>query len=228
MTYSGVPAGTFTLTAKPFKKINNRKAYHIEWHALSSKVFSLFYRLNDYIYSFIDYEGLFSHKFSMHLDESKQKRTSVELHDYGRRQTFFWDRRNHYKKGFSQRKTVRSIPLWGQDTLSALYYIRMVKLPPVGKSFSFPLITQTKTWEAVVHVVRKEKVRTPMGEVNTVVLKPETKFKGILRKRGDSFIWLTDDDRRIMVKFVAKVKIGSVKAALKKVLSLGQASNPKL
>ena len=65
-------------------------------------------------------------------------------------------------------------------------------------------------------LVRRETMDTPMGKVQTVVLKPETKYQGVLQKRGDSFIWLTDDHRRILVRLEAKVKIGTVIAALKK------------
>jgi hypothetical protein len=39
----------------------------------------------------------------------------------------------------------------------------------------------------------------------------------VLEKKGDSFMWLTDDDRRFLVRLEAKVKIGSVVAELKQI-----------
>ena len=68
----------------------------------------------------------------------------------------------------------------------------------------------------MVTVVRREYMETPMGRVRTVVLKPETRYQGILKKQGDSFLWVTDDADRIVVRLEAKVKIGTVVARLVK------------
>jgi hypothetical protein len=56
-----------------------------------------------------------------------------------------------------------------------------------------------------------------MGDVQTIVIRPEMKYQGILKKSGDSALWLTDDDRRIPVRLEAKVRIGTVVANLKSV-----------
>ena len=53
-------------------------------------------------------------------------------------------------------------------------------------------------------------VDTPVGRVNTIVVKPETRYQGVLQKKGDSFLWLTDDDRRYIIRLEAKVKIFGV------------------
>ena len=66
-------------------------------------------------------------------------------------------------------------------------------------------------------MLRRELADTPLGRVQTVVLKPVTKYQGVLKSQGDSFLWLTDDDRRYPVRLEAKVKVGTVVAELKKV-----------
>ena len=58
----------------------------------------------------------------------------------------------------------------------------------------------------VITVVRREMLDTPMGRIQTVVIKPETKFHGVMEKKGDSYIWLTDDDRHFLVRMEAKVR----------------------
>jgi hypothetical protein len=42
-----------------------------------------------------------------------------------------------------------------------------------------------------------------------------------MEKKGDSYMWLTDDDRHFMVRMEAKVKIGTVVGRLKRVESMG-------
>ena len=215
ITYFGVQGGEFTLEVLPYKTIDNRKVYHIRGSAVSSPLFSLFYRLNDTVESFLDYDSLFSHRLHIVLDESKQTRDSLELYDQVKRQTFYWNRWNHWKNGFVEVKEFAPIAPLSQDTLSALFFLRTRPLPDEAV-FTIPIVSEGKSWEAVITVVRRETINTPMGKLPTVVVKPEMKFQGILKKQGDSFIWLTDDDRRIVVKLEAKVKIGTVIGVLKK------------
>lgn len=216
ITYLGMSAGELTLTSLPRKEIAGRKVYHLKGTALSSKVFSLFYRLNDTVESYWDYEGLFSHRFHVLIDESKQSRDGLELNDSEKGQTFYWNRWNHKERGYSETKEFGPIPSFPQDSLSALYYLRMLPLPE-GSVVTFPVASEGKYWEGVVTVLRREVIDSPMGPVKTVVVKPETRFQGVLQKKGDSYIWLTDDDRRYIVRLEAKVRIGTVNVKLKKV-----------
>jgi hypothetical protein len=94
ITYFGMSAGDLSMEALPFKVVNSRKVYHIRANAVSSSVFNLFYRLNDIVESFIDFEGVFSHRFHIVLDETKQSRDAVELYDHEKRQTYYWNRWN--------------------------------------------------------------------------------------------------------------------------------------
>lgn len=214
ITYFGMSAGDFTVEVMPHKVTNDRKVYHVKGVAVSSKVFSLFYRLNDTVESLFDYEGLFSHRFHILLDESKQTRDSLELNDTERKRTFYWNRWNHKTRGYSETKGFYPIEAFSQDSLSSLFYMRTLPLKD-GDVYSFPVVSEGKSWEGVVTVVRREVMSTPKGKVKCIVLKPDTKFQGILQKRGDSFIWVTDDERRFLVRLEAKVRIGTVVAQLK-------------
>jgi hypothetical protein len=59
ITYLGLLAADLDVEVKPFKLLNDRKVYHIHAVATTSPVFGLFYRVNDSIETFIDYEGIF-------------------------------------------------------------------------------------------------------------------------------------------------------------------------
>ncbi len=216
ISYFGMAAGDFTLEVLPYQAINSRKVYHVRGTAVSSKVFSLFYRLNDTVETFFDFDGLFSHRFHLILDESKQTRDALELNDSERRQTFYWNRWNHRDKGYKETKEFFEIPSFPQDSLSMIYYLRSVPLPD-GAVVTVPVVSEGKTWEAVLTVVRREEVRTPLGKIMAVVVKPETKYQGVLQKRGDSFLWLTDDERRFVLRLEAKIRVGTVVAELREI-----------
>ena len=55
---------------------------------------------------------------------------------------------------------------------------------------------------------------TKLGSVDTIVIKPLMKSEGIFNRKGDMFIWLTDDERRLPVKMRTKVVVGSITATL--------------
>jgi len=63
-----------------------------------------------------------------------------------------------------------------------------------------------------VKVLRKEELDSVIGKRKTLVLKPELKSEGIFLRKGDIFIYLTDDEKRIPVMLRTKVLIGSVVA----------------
>jgi len=63
-------------------------------------------------------------------------------------------------------------------------------------------------------VLGREDFDSPMGRVRAIKIKPEVRYHGILKKAGDSFIWLTDDDRRFILRMEARVKIGTVSVEL--------------
>jgi hypothetical protein len=224
ITYIGLAAGEFTMEVLPNKKIGTRDVYHLKGSAKSSSVMNLFYRLNDTVESFWDYRGIFSHRFHMLLDQTRQTRDALELFDSEKKQVFYSNRRNHIEKGYSESKEYMDMVPFPQDSFSAIYYVRTLPLED-GQVYSFPVVSEGRGWECVVTVVRREMMDTPLGKVRTIVLKPQTRYQGVMKQEhGDSFIWVTDDERRFIVRLEAKVKVGSVAASLKKV-ELGEKPN---
>ena len=214
--YLGLSAGEFELQVKPYKYINDRKVYHLFAKVSSVGVFRLAYRADDSVESFLDYDGIFSHKFHLELDETKQKRDSLELYDYEKKQTYYWDRWNHRDRGFVETKRTETIHPFSQDMLSILYFLRTRDLPN-GAEIDIPLVSEGKEWGAVCTVIRREQIDSPMGSIQAVVVEFDKKIDGVVKKTGANFLWLTDDARKIPVRIEAKVRIGAVVGRLTKV-----------
>jgi hypothetical protein len=215
VTYFGVSAGNFTIRVLPFKEINGRKVYHVSAEARTSKIFSLFYEIDDHLESFIDYEGLFSHRFHLVLKETKQKRDALELYDSEKKETFYWNRWDHVERGYVETKETTPMERFPQDSFSSLFYLRTLDLSD-GKVYTWPVVSEGKGSEIVATVVRRERMDMPkVGPVPAVVVAPQTKFRGVLKQEQDSFIWMTDDDRHHVLRLEAKVKVGTIVATLK-------------
>lgn len=99
------------------------------------------------------------------------------------------------------------------DTYGSFYYVRYLPLE-VGKSFRVKIFYGKEADEVEVRVLKKERIKTILGKIDTIVIRPMVKSKGVFEGKGSVQIWLTDDERRIPVKAQTKVTVGSVTADL--------------
>ncbi|NUM87926.1 MAG: DUF3108 domain-containing protein [Bdellovibrionales bacterium] len=221
ITFFGATAGELDLRVLPNKIVADRNVFHVRAEAKSTSVFALFYRVNDYGESFIDAEAIVPLKFQLRQDESIQQRDIVELYDHKKRKMYYWSKWEHKKKGNRLDKFEIDIPNFTQDSVSAFYFIRTLPLEE-GKSYQFDVSTNGKMRTVRATVVRRERLQTRAGEFPTIVVKPEVVLDGILQKAGDTFLWVTDDEYRDVVKLDAKIKIGSVIAYLRELYREGK------
>jgi len=215
--YVGVTAATFDIEVLPEKVVNDHKVYHLSGHARTLKFFNIVYRVDDLLESFWDYDGLYSHRYTMTLDESKQERKVIELYDYDKLKSYYWNRVNHVDKGPSEQKEEFDIKPWSQDPLSLLYFLRVVKLPEVsGVSARFPFILDGKQWETVLTFSRKEKKFVGNREFMANVYKLENFQNGELKNK-DNTVWISDVSPYYILRLEAKLKVGSFAIALDRI-----------
>lgn len=214
VTYFGATAGELLMELLPPKMVAERNSYHIRATARTASVFTLFYRMNDVAESFMDAKSLFSHKFTLKLDESMQQRDVLELYDQRNQTVHYWSKLDHKKKGKRQDQSEIPTKPLTQDGLSAFFYLRTLPLN-VGDVYEFPVVTNGKLRDVRVEVMRKETINTKIGQLPAIVVKPDVVLDGVLKSYGDSFVWISDDPRRIILKVDAKIKVGSVIAYLK-------------
>jgi hypothetical protein len=214
ITYFGATAGQLELNVLPSKVVANRLSYHFRAVATSTSVFSLFYRVNDVAESFMDTEGLFSHKYSLKLDESRQRRDVLELYDYRKKKAYYWSKWEIQDK--EPRNEQSEIPMdsFTQDGLSSFFYVRTLPMEQ-GKSYEFPVVNNGKLRVVRVTVIAREELNTRIGTFPAIKLKPEVVLDGILQNNGDSFLWISDDPQRRLLKMDAKIRVGSVIAYLR-------------
>ena len=56
-------------------------------------------------------------------------------------------------------------------------------------------------------VLRRDRIKVAAGTFNTIVLQPIIKSGGLFGEGGEALIWVTDDDRRMMVQLRAKMPV---------------------
>ena len=206
LTWTGVKAGTATLEVA-----NEKGNTKIISTARSADWVSVFYTVDDRTESVLKSTqapmliGL-PVNYRIKVREGRHRRDKEVIFDHANRQATYI---NHLENG----KKTYNINENSFDPLSSFYYIRTLKFE-VGKSLYVNMFDSKKLWNVEVQVLRKEKIRTELGEFNTVVIKPLMKSEGIFNKKGDLYIWLTDDLKRIPVKMQTRVVVGSITATL--------------
>lgn len=111
------------------------------------------------------------------------------------------------------KKNKYEIPEQVHDPLSAFFRIKGMPLE-VGKSVYINIFDSKKLWLVEVKVHKKERITVPAGTFDTVMIQPLMKSEGIFDAKGNIYIWLTDDERRIPVKVRSKIVIGSMTVLL--------------
>jgi hypothetical protein len=206
LTWAGVKAGTSTL-----ETVNDEGRTRLISTARSADWISLFYTVDDRVVSLLRNEQTASavglpENYRIKLREGRHRRDKELVFDHANGQVTFIDHLSKRKKTFRiDAKTL--------DPLSSFYRVRTLKLE-VGKSVYVDVFDSKKLWNVEVQVLRREKIKTKLGEFETVVIKPLLKSEGIFNKKGDVYIWLTDDKKRIPVKLESKIAIGSITATL--------------
>lgn len=205
LTWTGIKAGTATQEI-----VNDNGVVKIVSTARSADWISVFFKVDDRIESVL--AGTRSSRlglpktYRMKIQEGKTRRDKEIIFNHGKRLAFYVDHLNGEKKDFEINENTL-------DTLSSFYFVRSMPLE-VGKSVFIDVFDSKRLWNTEVQVLRREKIKTVLGTFNTIVVRPLMKSEGIFEKKGDMYIWLTDDKRRVPVKMKTKVPVGSITATL--------------
>lgn len=208
ISYLGVTAGYITIMSKEVVSLNNKQAFHFYARFKSSDSYRYFYWLDDKLDSYVEKETFLPMKYSLIQREKKQNVDDLQLFDYKKMMTYHWYKR--VKEGSNKDEKIDAmIPSLSQDSFSALQLVRGLPLLK-GDIYEFPVITRGKFWLLKVEVMGEDTINVADKEVKAVKIRAETNFPGVLKKSGDIIFWYGTDPERKLLKFQAKIKIGSV------------------
>lgn len=208
LAWTGVKAGTAVLEV-----VDEKDSLRITSTANSAKWVSVFYTVDDRVEAVLSRgkSQIFigqTKNYRLKIREGKHRRDKEIVFDHTRHTALFIDHldKDRERKEYPVHENVF-------DPLSVLYYVRTMKLD-VGKPAYVDIFDSKKLWNVEVQVLRKEKISTVLGVVETIVIKPLMKSEGIFNRKGEMLIWLTDDQKRIPVKMQTKVAVGAITATL--------------
>lgn len=208
ISYLGVVAGYITVTAQNIVKMGDKDTFHYTARFKSRDAYRYFYWLDDSLETFIEKSTYLPIKYSLVQREKKQNVDDLQLFDFKKLKTLNWYKR--VKEGANKDvKEEHYIPRYVQDSFSALQFTRGLPLVK-GDTYDFPVVTRGEAWLLKVEVMGEEEISVHDLDVKAIRVKAETHFPGVLQKSGDINFWYAADDARRLLKFQAKVKLGSI------------------
>jgi Protein of unknown function (DUF3108) len=205
MTWFGINVGTGTLEIEDREDYKGREAYRIISTAQSNKYLAWLFPVQDRIESLVDANDIFSYKIDVNQHHGMRR---------VRKQIVFDQEKKEAIMTFKGKERIYPIPEKVQDSLSCLYYFRTVKDLSVGNPVYIDVHESKKNWRLEIDVLGRERVTVPMGTYDTVKVVAKVQYEGVLLDKGDVFLWLTDDIRKVPVLIAGKVSIGPFTASL--------------
>ena len=213
VSYFKVSAGLLTLESRSFAQVNEKKNYQFRTSIKTSALFSSFYSVDDFVDVLMDFEQVVPSVFTLHVKETSQLREAQMYFDHGKNQATYWEKKVTEKSGEEPKEENKKLEWeilpFSQNVFSAAFYMRFFQWE-VGKENAFRVANDKENLVFRAKALRKEKIQTEAGEFNAIVIKPEIELKGVFKPMGDIFIWLSDDDRKYILRIEAKIKIGTL------------------
>jgi hypothetical protein len=211
ITYLRMTAGHLNVKVMPFIEVNGAKAYHFQVTAKSNDFFSHFYGVDDVADTYLNFESMLPYNLETRVRESKQLKDIRSFIDHDKLKADYWEKKVTKAHGEEKKKLQWDILPFTQNVISAAFYMRVFNYVP-GKTLQFRVTDEGKNIIAKIHVLRKEKLSTAIGTLDTIVARPEFQVDGIFKPVGEILFWLTDDDRKFIVRIESAIKIGTIVA----------------
>jgi len=112
-----------------------------------------------------------------------------------------------------ERTEVVDVPARTLDFVAMVFLLRTLPLEP-GQEHRFQVLAGTKVQPVVAEVVGRERVETRAGAFPAVKVRVPTGFTGKFSEKDPTYIWFSDDARRVVVRVATDFAIGHAVATL--------------
>ncbi len=204
-------AGSVTLSVRERRPAGaGRAAYYLvgEGRPTSTlqRLYSVYYKAE----SMLDTRTLQPSMATLYSDENGRKRHKTT--------TFRGNGTVDYEvRTATSAKSSLKVPVTAQDPLGAIYVLRALPLKPGLKPFNIPITDSGKAYTIRVIVGARESVKSGIGTLPALKLTLEvTDAAGKPANARGLTLWLSDDARRLPLKLVAGLAVGSFQLTLAK------------
>lgn len=199
--FGAIKVGNGDMRVVGLDTVRGRMAWHVRFGIRGG---TFFYRVDDVYESWMDVRTLNSLRYRQDTDQGP--REALRVYE-------IFPERAVFNEVHRENRELASVhdPL---DDGSFLYFIRTVPLE-VGKTYTFDRYFKPDRNPVTIRVLRRERIRVPAGTFDAIVLQPIIKTSGIFSEGGRAEIWLSDDEKRIMLQMKSRLSFGSLNMYLR-------------
>jgi hypothetical protein len=198
-----IPAGEAVLEVLPIEIRNGTNSYHFVMTVKTTPFIDIFYKVRDRIDSYVDLDMTHSLFYTKKQKEGRHKKEVSVDFDWAKNEATY---SNYGKK----RKPISILP-GSFDPWTVFYYSRLFKFKE-NSEIAIPITDGKKSVMGVGRVIKRETLKLSSGTYDTFLIEPDLKHIGGVFKKSKKAkikLWMTADSRRIPVKIMSKVVIGS-------------------
>ncbi|MGH7568661.1 MAG: DUF3108 domain-containing protein [Gemmatimonadales bacterium] len=199
--YGVFNVGQATMEVVGIDTIRGEEAVHFRFHIQGG---ALWYQLTQSMDSWVGRADFRSRRFRQDTEErGRERHRAYEI---------FPDSGFYREEGRDTTFATIADPL---DDAAFLYWIRTVPLE-VGKRYEYHRYFRPARNPVIIQVLKRERVSLAGRKWNALVVRPMIPGgRGILAERADARMWISDDDRRIMLALQSNFSFGTVTLKLK-------------
>ncbi len=166
---------------------------------------NLLFHASDHFQSNFDRAKGCTYEFDKQTVEGRRQINSTLRLDYAQSKSIL-DEKNLVT---GQTKHVESpVPGCMTDLLTGVFYASSQPME-IGHNFVLPLVDAMHNVPVTMKVEAREVVKVPLGTFKTIRVQP-TADAGVVKNRGNIWIWYTDDDRHLPVQMRARLFWGTI------------------
>jgi hypothetical protein len=194
------PAGTAT-----FHLEGDGTTQRVQANGDSIGAVSLLFKVVDRFQSSFDRRTGCSQTFSKQLQEGRRQIVSTLQFQYGAHKQVL-DEKNIVRG--TSRHLESPIPQCVTDLMSSIFIAGAQPLE-VGQNFTMPVADAMRVVTVIFKPEAREEIKTTAGTFQTIRVEP-TADAGVVKNRGNIWIWYSDDNRHLPVQMRARLFWGTI------------------
>jgi hypothetical protein len=188
-------------------QVRNRSRYFdhdglmLTINAQTTDAAQLLFSANDQLTSYVDPETLLPYRTEMNLAEGRRHSNEI------------WSINQDYGTATKQAGGKVDIPIGTHDYLSIFYAVRSMNLSPPKRN-TVSILVNGRPRTLVVTALRRETLQLESQNISTIQLSLTTTPEDPQPDKFQLRAWISDDDRRLPLRFTAMTELGVLRADL--------------
>ena len=197
-----IPVGSSVITSR-WVVADGRTNIAIQARTRTNKVLEQIYPVDDVIESVIDPDTFLPLRFRKLISEGRYRADETTVFDYQAGKAVWSSPLKNRTNEFVIKPDTR-------DLISFMYSMRTNRFE-AGKRTHYQVMADEKIYDLYVNADKFETLKMDaFGAVRSLKMEPEAAFGGLFVRKGRMWLWVSDDERRLVTKIVAQVPVANI------------------